>query len=55
MLDDVLTVIWKERKGLFRYRGSRTRFLLVLNQSRPLIGTKATSMDQAESVSMSPS
>lgn len=30
MLHDILTVMWKERKGLFRYRGSRTRFLLVL-------------------------
>jgi ABC-2 type transport system permease protein len=30
MLNDIWTVIWKERKGLFRYRGSRTRFLLVL-------------------------
>jgi ABC-2 type transport system permease protein len=30
MRQDILTVIWKERKGLFRYRGSRTRFLLVL-------------------------
>ncbi len=30
MLSDIATVMWKERKGLFRYRGSRTRFLLVL-------------------------
>jgi ABC-2 type transport system permease protein len=30
MLQDIWTVMWKERKGLFRYRGSRTRFLLVL-------------------------
>jgi ABC-2 type transport system permease protein len=30
MYRDILTVMWKERKGLFRYRGSRTRFLLVL-------------------------
>ena len=30
MLHDILTVMWKERKGLFRYRGSRTRFLLVM-------------------------
>lgn len=30
MLHDILTVIWKERKGLFRFRGSRVRFLLVL-------------------------
>lgn len=30
MKDDILTVMWKERRGMFRYRGSRTRFLLVL-------------------------
>lgn len=30
MWGDVLTVMWKERKGLFRYRGSRGRFLLTL-------------------------
>ena len=30
MRDDILTVMWKERKGLFRYRGSRARFLLTL-------------------------
>ena len=30
MFDDILTVMWKERKGLFRFRGSRTRFFLVL-------------------------
>lgn len=30
MLHDIWTVMWKERKGLFRYRGSRTRFLLVM-------------------------
>ena len=30
MIDDILTMMWKERKGMFRYRGSRTRFLLVL-------------------------
>jgi len=30
MIDDILTVMWKERKGMFRYRGSRTRFLMVL-------------------------
>ena len=30
MLDDILTVMWKERKGLFRFRGSRSRFLLTL-------------------------
>ena len=29
-MNDILTVMWKERKGLFRYKGSRTRFLLVL-------------------------
>lgn len=28
--NDALTVMWKERKGLFRYRGSRSRFLLTL-------------------------
>jgi ABC-2 type transport system permease protein len=30
MLQDIRTVMWKERKGLFRYRGSRTRLLLTL-------------------------
>ena len=30
MWDDILTVMWKERKGLFRFRGSRGRFLLTL-------------------------
>jgi ABC-2 type transport system permease protein len=30
MLDDILTVIWKERKTLFQYKGSRSRFLLLL-------------------------
>lgn len=30
MLDDILTVMWKESKSMFRYRGSRSRFLLVL-------------------------
>ena len=30
MKGDILTVIWKERKGLFRFRGSRGRFLLTL-------------------------
>jgi ABC-2 type transport system permease protein len=30
MIDDILTVMWKESKGMFRYRGSRTRFLMVL-------------------------
>jgi len=30
MTADILTVMWKERKGMFRYRGSRSRFLLTL-------------------------
>ncbi|OQY17779.1 MAG: hypothetical protein B6I34_11660, partial [Anaerolineaceae bacterium 4572_32.1] len=30
MFSDVLTVMWKERKGLLRYQGSRTRSLLGL-------------------------
>jgi ABC-2 type transport system permease protein len=30
MLDDILTIMWKERKSMLRYRGSRSRFLLVL-------------------------
>jgi ABC-2 type transport system permease protein len=30
MVEDILTVIYKEYKGLFRFRGSRLRFLLVL-------------------------
>ena len=30
MIEDIFTVMWKERKGMFRYRGSRTRFLMVL-------------------------
>jgi len=30
MIDDILTVIWKERKSQFRVRGSRLRFLLML-------------------------
>jgi ABC-2 type transport system permease protein len=30
MIDDILTVMWKERKSIFRYQGSRGRFLLVL-------------------------
>jgi ABC-2 type transport system permease protein len=30
MLHDILTVIWKEKRSLFCYRGSRSRFLLVL-------------------------
>jgi ABC-2 type transport system permease protein len=30
MIEDIQTVMWKERKSVFRYQGSRTRFLLVL-------------------------
>jgi len=30
MIEDIQTVMWKERKSIFRYQGSRTRFLLVL-------------------------
>jgi ABC-2 type transport system permease protein len=30
MIDDIMTVMWKERKGMFRYRGSRTRFLITM-------------------------
>ena len=30
MIEDILTVIWKERRGMFRYRGSRSRFLMIL-------------------------
>ncbi len=30
MTDDILAVMWKELKGLFRYRGSRARFALTL-------------------------
>ena len=30
MIDDMLTVMWKERKGLLRLQGSRTRTLLSL-------------------------
>jgi ABC-2 type transport system permease protein len=30
MLDDIRTVIWKERKGQFRMRGSRMRFLMMV-------------------------
>lgn len=30
MFDDVLTMVWKERKTLFRYKGSRSRFLILL-------------------------
>jgi ABC-2 type transport system permease protein len=30
MIEDIQTVMWKESKSVFRYQGSRTRFLLVL-------------------------
>jgi ABC-2 type transport system permease protein len=30
MLDDISTVVWKERKSQFRVRGSRLRFLMML-------------------------
>jgi ABC-2 type transport system permease protein len=30
MIEDIWTVMWKERKSIFRYQGSRSRFLLVL-------------------------
>lgn len=30
MLEDVMTVIWKERKSQFRVRGSRLRYLMML-------------------------
>ena len=30
MIEDILTVMWKESKSIFRYQGSRIRFLLVL-------------------------
>jgi ABC-2 type transport system permease protein len=30
VLDDILTIMWKERKSMFRYQGSRSRYLLVL-------------------------
>lgn len=30
MLEDILTVIWKERRSAFRYQGSKSRFLLLL-------------------------
>jgi ABC-2 type transport system permease protein len=30
MFDDILTVVWKERKSQFRVRGSRLRFLMML-------------------------
>lgn len=38
MLDDILSVIWKERKSQFRVRGSRLRFLMMLF-SPLLLGT----------------
>lgn len=30
MFEDIWTMIWRERKGLFRFSGSRTRLLLIL-------------------------
>lgn len=30
MIEDIQTVMWKESKSIFRYQGSRSRFLLVL-------------------------
>ena len=30
MIDDILTVMWKERKGLLRYQGSRRTTILNL-------------------------
>ena len=30
MLSDVRTVMWKERKSLFRFRGSRSKLILTL-------------------------
>ena len=30
MIADILIVVWKEKKGLFRYQGSRTRAVLGL-------------------------
>lgn len=30
MFNDILTVVWKERKALFRVQGGRTRILMVL-------------------------
>ena len=30
MMTDILTVMWKERKGLFHQQGSRTRYILTL-------------------------
>jgi ABC-2 type transport system permease protein len=38
MFDDILSVIWKERKSQFRVRGSRLRFLMMLF-SPLLLGT----------------
>jgi ABC-2 type transport system permease protein len=38
MLDDILSVAWKERKSLFRVQGSRLRFLMLLF-SPLLLGT----------------
>jgi ABC-2 type transport system permease protein len=30
VLDDIVTIMWKESKSMFRYQGSRSRYLLVL-------------------------
>ena len=30
MIQDILTVMWKEQRGFLRVRGSRTRFLMIL-------------------------
>ena len=30
MINDIMTMVWKEWKGLFRHRGSQTRFLLTM-------------------------
>ena len=30
MFDDILTVMWKERKGMANYQGSRFRMVLVM-------------------------
>jgi hypothetical protein len=30
MLEDIRTVIWKERKSMLRFQGSRPRFLILL-------------------------
>ena len=38
MFDDILSVVWKERKSQFRVRGSRLRFLMMLF-SPLLLGT----------------